>query len=85
MLSEAQKHHFETLGFIILRDFLPRDEVKLYADAFEDTLVKANGGEPWSRAPVRHQVLPFFRHNPEVYNRLLDDNRINEVLEDSNR
>ena len=82
MLSETQKHHFETLGFIILKGLIPRDEVQLYADAFEYTLVSANGGEAWARAPVRHQVLPFFRHNPEVYNRLLDDNRIIEVLED---
>jgi len=81
MLTDEQKGQFETLGCIVLKEFLPLDQVARYRDAFEDTLTKANDG-PWDKAPTRHQVLPFFKFAPEVYNHLLDDQRVGEVLAD---
>ena len=81
MLTDEQKGQFETLGCLILKDFLPQEDVKIYRDAFEGALTKANG-TPWDKAPSRHQVLPFFKKDPDAYNRFLDDPRVNEVLHD---
>ena len=82
MLTEQQKHEFETFGFLFLKDLIPSDEMHAYIDAFDDTMTKANGGVPWQRTPQNHYVIPFYRHNPAVYHRLLDDERISEAVED---
>jgi ectoine hydroxylase-related dioxygenase (phytanoyl-CoA dioxygenase family) len=82
MLTEEQKGQFETLGFLVFRNLIDADEMRTYIDAFNDTMTRANGGERWSRAPVRHQVLPFYRHNPGVYHRLLDHEVINRIVGD---
>lgn len=82
MLTEKQKQQFETLGFLLLKDFIPQDEMKVYIGAFDETMLKANGGEPWTRAPKRQQVIPFYRHNTEVYHHLLDHEKVNGMLEE---
>ena len=82
MLTIAQKHQFETLGFLRLPQLIPSDEMQIYIEAFDATMEKANGGTPWAHAPKRQQVVPFYRHNPAVYHRLLDDDRMIEVVED---
>jgi hypothetical protein len=82
MLTETQKHQFETLGFLCLKNFIPPAEMQTYIDAFDGALIKANGGKAWDKAPKRHQVFPFYRFNPPVYNRLLDNEKICAVLED---
>ena len=38
MLTDAQKHQFETLGFLCLRQLIPQDEMKIYIDAFDNTM-----------------------------------------------
>ena len=81
MLSDAQQHQFETLGFLCLRNLIPPEEMQTYIDAFDETMTAANSGVPWSNAPRRQQVVPFYRHNPAVYHRLLDHDRIHEVVE----
>jgi hypothetical protein len=81
-LSESQKHEFETLGFLCLKQLIPPDEMREYIDAFDETMVKANGGQPWTGAPLRQQVVPFYKHNPAVYHRMLDSEHILEVVED---
>ena len=82
MLTEQQKHEFETFGFLLLKDLIPSDEMQFYVNAFDETMTKANRGVPWQRAPQSHSVMPFYRHNPAVYHRLLDNERISEVVED---
>ena len=82
MLTDVQKHQFETLGLLHLPQFFPPDEMQTYIDAFDDVMVKANGGQPWIDAPRRQQVVPFYRHNTAVYHRLLDNERLLEVVED---
>ena len=66
----------------MLKDLIPSDEMQVYIDAFDETMTSANGGVPWQSAPRNHTVIPFYRHNPAVYHRLLDDERVNEVVED---
>ena len=82
VLTEQQKHEFETFGFLLLKDFIPSDEMQPYVDAFDGTMTKANGGVPWQHAPQTHAISPFYRHNPAVYHRLLDHDKISEVVED---
>lgn len=82
MLTEEQKHQFETLGFLLIKELIPMDEMKIYIDAFDETMLSANNGVPWEEAPIRQQVVPFYRHNTAVYHRLLDHPSINVVLED---
>jgi ectoine hydroxylase-related dioxygenase (phytanoyl-CoA dioxygenase family) len=82
MLTDAQKGQFDTLGFLLFRNLIPPDEMQTYIDAFNDTMTRANGGVPWPHAPRRHQVFPFYRHNPPVYNRLLDHEVIDRIVED---
>ena len=73
MLTAQQKHEFETFGFLLLKGLIPSDEMRLYIDAFDETMTKANGGVLWQHAPKLHYVTPFYRHNPAVYHRLLDE------------
>ena len=82
MLTEQQKHEFNTFGFLLLKDFIPPDEMKAYVDAFDETMIRANGGVPWQEAPQTHAVMPFYRHNTAVYHRLLDHDGINEAVEE---
>ena len=82
MLTAAQKHEFETFGFLLLKDFIPSDEMQPYIDAFDETMTKGNGGVPWEYSEGNHLVTPFFRHNPAVYHHLLDHDKLSEVVED---
>ncbi len=82
MLTDTQKRQFETLGFLCLRQLIPADEMQTYIDAFDETMLKANGGVPWAEGTRRQQVVPFYRNNPGVYHRLLDNDGIYEVVED---
>ena len=82
MLTDTQKRQFETLGFLCLPQLIAIDAMQTYIDAFDETMLKANGGVPWAEAPRRQQVVSFFRNNFGVYHRLLDDEGIYEVVED---
>ncbi len=82
MLSKIQKNQFETLGFLSLRQLIPATQMQVFIDAFDPTLVQANGGLVWDQAPKRQQVVPFYKHNPSVYHQLLDHQAVYEVVED---
>ncbi len=82
MLNEQQKREFHTLGFLLLKNFIQPEEMQNYIDAFDDTMVSANGGVPWDQAPKRQQVVPFYRENTAVYHRLLDNDDLFELVED---
>ena len=84
MLTEAQKHYFETLGFLCLRDFIPPDELQRYTDAFDETLKRAKGLKTLETNEETRMInaLKFFESNPAVYHPLLDSDKLNELLED---
>ena len=84
MLTEAQKHHFETLGFLCLKDFLPADELQKYTDAFDETLKRAKGLKTLETNEEKRMIntLQFFESNPAVYHPLLDSDKLNELIED---
>lgn len=82
MLSDEQKGLFETLGFLVFRQLIPPDEMKTYIGAFNADMTRANAGVAWDKAARRHQVLPFYRHDPAIYHRLLDHETITTIVED---
>ena len=84
MLTAAEKHHFETLGFLCLRGFFPADELQRYTDAFDETLKRAKGIKTLETNEERRTIatLRFFESNPEVYHPLLDGDKLNELIED---
>lgn len=81
MLTAMQKHQFETFGFLLLKNLIPLNEMQPFIDGFDETMAKSNGG-PWEHAPSNQGVTPFYRHNPELYHRLLDHEKVNETVKD---
>ena len=73
MLTDAQKHQFDTLGFLCLKDFLSPDEMQAYTDAFDETLVKATGVDVQQAHEERKVIgsLRFFESNSTVYHRAI--------------
>ena len=82
MLTDTQKQQFETLGFLCLRQLIGPDEMQAYTEAFDEVMLKVRDGKPWDKAPGRQQVVPFYRHRPSVFHRMLDDERILGTVED---
>lgn len=82
MLTDLQKHEFETFGFLLLKNFIPRDEMQVYIDAFDETMTLANDGVPWNQAPKHHYVPTLYKFNPAVYHQMLDHPKINQVVEE---
>ena len=46
MLSDKQLRHFNKLGFVVLRDFFSRDELKILIDEFEVGVAHVSAHEP---------------------------------------
>ena len=82
MLTETQKHQFDTFGFLLLKNLIPRDEMQVYIDGFDETMNRANGGIPWDHTPNNRYATPFYKHNPAVYHRLLDNDLLHQAVED---
>ena len=82
MLTDVQRQEFDTWGFIILRGFLPPEDMRAYTDAFDATLQTIVPPERWSDERGVVGAMNFFQKNPGVYHRLLDDERVLEVVED---
>lgn len=85
MLTEKQKHQFETLGFIFLKNFITPNEIQTYINAFDETFRKAAGAKltgPYEDIKKTIAVMGFFENNPAVYHRLLDSDAVCEVVED---
>ena len=81
-MTGQQKYEFETFGFLLLKDFIPSEEMRLYVDAFDETMTRAPNLLAGQPAEINRSVIPFYRHNPAVYHRLLDHDKISEVVED---
>jgi hypothetical protein len=82
VLTDVQKHQFDTLGFVVLRGFLAPDEMRLYTAAFDETLGAITDPERWANESENVGASRFFEQNPQVYHRLLDDDKILEVIQD---
>lgn len=90
MLTEEQKNHFQTLGFLLCKQLLSVEEMRVISDAFDRAMRQARGGaaEPelernaQGYSVKRQQVVPFFDYDPEAFYPLLDHEKIMGVFED---
>lgn len=81
MLTQEQIRHFRTLGFVLCKGLLSKEEMQVISDAFDIAMEKARDGAPKPKpGEARQQVVPFFDYDPETFYPLLDDARIVEPL-----
>jgi ectoine hydroxylase-related dioxygenase (phytanoyl-CoA dioxygenase family) len=88
-LTTDQKAHFDTLGFLVIREFLRPEEVAHYTGVFMDVYRREWGQEDFDAAfarqrpgasGVRHQIIPFFAKD-ERFLALFDHPKINDTIE----
>ena len=80
MLSQAQKAHFATFGFLVLRRVFAPDEIAEIRRAADRVLAANRQGRPFSGA-CRQAMIPFFEHSPRLLNLLADD-RLHDLAHD---
>ncbi len=80
MLTEPQKHHFDTFGFLVLPGLLTRGEVDIIKRESGEIYEQVFGGNP-SEATERMALQPFFERRPFMA-ALVDDDRIYAIGED---
>ena len=78
MLTAAQKAHFDTFGFIVLRGAFSPDEVEAITREFDALLARDPGDEP-SRE-FWHHIVPFVERRPRLM-WLIEDDRIYGTIE----
>ncbi len=90
LLSEEQKAHFDTLGYLVLPGLLGAKEVELYTEVYEKVYHDVRGGADFSPAwakqrpgasGIRQQLIPFFNMD-ERFLDLLDHPTLNDLVED---
>jgi ectoine hydroxylase-related dioxygenase (phytanoyl-CoA dioxygenase family) len=79
MLTEQQRKHFETFGFLVMRDALSQAEVDRITSDFEDVLAEDRGGRAFD-GRKRQALLGFVEQRPAL-TRLLEDDRVYAVVE----
>ena len=72
MLSKEQVTHFETFGFLVLRNVLSRDEVDIMIKESEEIFSELRQGKSFT-AQEREAVQPFFERKPFLHSLLADD------------
>ena len=72
MLSKEQVTHFETFGFLVLRNVLSLDEVDIMIKESEEIFSELRQGKPFT-AQEREAVQPFFERKPFLHSLLADD------------
>jgi ectoine hydroxylase-related dioxygenase (phytanoyl-CoA dioxygenase family) len=77
MLTDGQKAHFETFGFLVLRQLFTEDEMAIIKRESDEIFDEARGGEPFP-AEARQAQQPFFELRPFMSN-LADDDRIYNI------
>ena len=78
MLTSGQIAHFETFGFLVLRQVFTTEETDALREASLSTFQALRGGGPYTgEVEWGH---PFFERNPLLAS-LVDDDRIHEIPE----
>ena len=72
MLSKDQVRHFETFGFLVLRNVFSFDEVDIMLKESDEIFSELRQGKPFT-AQVREAVQPFFERRPFLHSLLADD------------
>lgn len=74
MLTDAQVAHFQTFGFLVLRNAFSSAEMDVIRDHFDEVMTANRDGTPFDGAKTQ-TVLWFAEQNPELA-RLAEDDRI---------
>jgi ectoine hydroxylase-related dioxygenase (phytanoyl-CoA dioxygenase family) len=79
MLTPQQKAHFDTFGFIVLRQAFSPDEMQQISQQFDEVLNEDRNGQPFN-GEKRQAVLGFVEKRARLTH-LVEDDRIYEPLE----
>ena len=79
MLTPEQKLHFETFGFIVLRQAFSPDEIVRIGQEFDDVLMADRQGREFDG--VKRQAVLGFIEKRLLLTQLVEDDRIYEPLE----
>ena len=79
MLTTEQVAHFETFGFLVLRNILSSEEMTDIGRDFDEVMAEERCGVPFSGEETQ-SVLWFVEHRPSLY-RLAEDDRIYNAIE----
>ena len=88
-LTTDQEAQFDTLGYLVIPEFLSQAEVAHYTDVFMDVYRREWGQADFDpqfaherpgASGVRHQIIPFFAKD-ERFLELFDHPKINDVIE----
>jgi ectoine hydroxylase-related dioxygenase (phytanoyl-CoA dioxygenase family) len=74
MLTPGQIAHFETFGFLVLREQFSAAELSSIRSEFDAVWSEASGGQPWSGETTESRQ-PFCEIRPPL-TKLVEDNRI---------
>jgi hypothetical protein len=74
MLTDEQKNHFKTFGFLVLRQVLTPEEIDEIRRESDRILLENRQGEPFP-GTKRQAMIPFFEHSPALL-RYMEDDRI---------
>ena len=80
MLTAEQVNHFNTFGFLVLRQLFTADEAAIMKREAEEIMSDARGGQP-ADPTVWQAVQPFFERRPFL-SQLVDDDRVYSIGQD---
>ena len=74
MITDAEKNHFETFGFLVLRQFFAAAEMEIIIAEFEDVMLEDRGGKPF--AGLQRQIVSDWFKRRAAVHYLIDDERL---------
>ena len=80
MLTAEQVAHFQTFGFLVLRQLFTGDEISVMKREAEEIYDDDRGGKPFDGEETQY-IQPFYERKPYL-STLVDDDRIYSIGED---
>ncbi len=80
MLTSEQKAHFDTFGFLLMRQCFSPGEMAEISRLFDEVMEEVREGKPFT-GERRQMLLSLIEHRPAL-SRLIEDDRIFYVTED---
>ncbi|MDE0068429.1 MAG: phytanoyl-CoA dioxygenase family protein [Caldilineaceae bacterium] len=80
VVTEAQRHHFRTFGFVAFPQLFTPAEIERYGQALERSLRRKRGGADFD-GKERDVVNPMIEHDRDVFYPLLDDERLLGIVD----
>ena len=80
IVTESQRYHFRTFGFVAFPQLFTPDEIERYGQALERLLRRNRGGVDFD-GKERDVVSPFIEHDRDLFFPLLDDERLLGIVD----